>query len=380
LYVYLYLVTWRWLQLLVPRLSPAARAVPCVLILVVVMVASHDHNGHDVELLGVVGTAKIWERYWTWLRESGRSPRTIDSYRFPVWDWFDFLGLRPWHKGNGNDLRRYLDRPARGGRARGRRLGPNTRQHYAKAIVGLYRFAYESGQLRRNPMATFRLPRGGAPLPRNFTLEQIRMILLAAVHDARLYCMVALGYYAGLRVAEIAALRIEEIHLEPLTPADEQDEQRPPGWLLVHGKGRKDRAVPIHPELHAAIVLLLTSQGWPRVGPLVVGRGQSYGQPMTPGSISRALSDHIRSVPDPTPDDPDRKLEGSAHGLRHSFATELLAAAGEENLYTVSKLLGHAGTAITEKVYVASYRGRPAEVLAKLPSPNDPRQPRKVNR
>jgi integrase len=90
---------------------------------------------------------------------------------------------------------------------------------------------------------------------------------------------------------------------------------------------------------------------------------------MTPGSVSRALSDHVRGL----------GIAGSGHGLRHSFATELLAAAGEEHAYTLAKLLGHVDTKLIEKLYALRYPGKPDRLLSHLPDPRQP-QPREVGR
>jgi integrase len=320
--------------------------------LVVVVLTWHpwsdDHA--DVELAGVATTATIWRRYRYYLQvDCERAPRTVKAYRFILWDWFGFLHPRLWHKARQQDLRRFLERPTRSGRAHGDRLSPNTRLHYAATVCGFYGWAHASRNLPRDPMAAFKLPLGGVPVPRSFPLTDVETILSAAEHDSRLYVMCALAYYAGLRCAEIAAVRIEHLVLHDGPPR-----------LLVHRKGGKRQTLPLHPQLVTAITRVLVAAGWPRVGPLVTSRRRP-GEPMTPGSVSRALSDHIRSV----------GVDGSGHGLRHTVATGALAAEHGRNLDQVAAFLGHADSRTTRR-YVLAYDWELDELVPKIPDPRRP--------
>jgi integrase/recombinase XerC len=290
----------------------------------------------------------IWASYRDYLLiDCQRAPRTVSAYRWIIWDWFSFLGEKSWHRAGKQDLHRYLDRATRSGRAHGRNLGPNARLHYAATITAFYAWCYAAGHLRRDPMAAVKLPKGGVPRARSFKRRELRQILLAAEPDPRLHLMCWLGYGEGLRCGEIAAARVEDVDLYGQPPR-----------LLVHGKGGKTRLLPVYPQVRSAIVRMLSARGNPRVGPLVESRRHA-GASMTPGSVSRALSDHIRSL----------DIDGSGHGLRHSFATELLAAAGEEHAYTLAKLMGHVDTKLIERLYALRYPGKPDRLLAQLPNP-----------
>jgi integrase/recombinase XerC len=301
-----------------------------------------------------LSSATIWEHYRTFLLVDavggyGYSPATVHSYRSVLWDFWAFLDPKPWRKATPADLRRFLDRPARSGRTKGHRLAPNTRLQYASIICSFHAWAHLYEHTGRNPMAKVKLPKGGTPTARNFDHDQLREILCSAeVLDDRLYVMAALAYGAGLRCAEIAGLRVEDVHLDRR------------GWLKVLGKGRKNRVLPLGPEVKAAIVRMLATRGSPRTGPLVASRGPRPGEQMTPGSVSRALSNHIRK---------HCGIDGSGHALRHSFAQELIAAAGQDKLMTVSRLLGHEDTRVTDRVYLRGWQGEPEHVLEKLPFP-----------
>jgi integrase/recombinase XerC len=294
----------------------------------------------------------IWASYREWLLlDCQRAPRTVSAYRYILWDFISFLGDKPWHKATKPDLRRYLDRPTRSGRAKTQRLSPNTRLHYAATIKAMYAWAHASGHLRRDPMATFKLPRGGVPIPRGFSAWELRQILLDAEHDPRLWLMAWMAYGQGARVGEIAAARVEDVDLDGPLPR-----------IVIHGKGGRDRVLPLYPQVRIAIGRTLAERGHPRVGPLVASRTRPT-EPMTPGSVSRALGSHIRGL----------GLDGSAHGLRHSVATAMLAAAKGRNLEDVREFLGHKD-ARTTRIYVAAYPWNLEDAVSKIPDPRDPRQ------
>ena len=335
----------------------------------------------DLDLVAVLAWPALWSRYRDhMLGIDGARPlatSTRQNYRKILWDWACWLdpcvvspddqpgpcqlghpapGHKAWQRAGPHHLVAFLDRPAphsvTGSRA------ANTRLQIAVAVRGLYRWAHRQGYTAKDRMALFELPRGGQPRPRGFDLSELRTIILAASDDPRMYLIVWAAYAAGLRAAEIAGLRIEQVDLRH-------------GWLDVTGKGGKQRLVPIYPELRAALVRYLG--GRPAAGPLIVSQRPPYG-PLQPHTITVYVSEHIQSLPDPH--HPGKHLTGSCHDLRHSLIWWLLESAGEEYLLTISQIAGHADTGVTEKVYGLKYSGRAKEAMADLPNPIDPPDPR----
>ena len=118
--------------------------------------------------------------------------------------------------------------------------------------------------------------------------------------------MLLLGAYAGLRRAEIAG-----IHSDDITDMG----------LIVKGKGRKVRRIPIHPILAEALVDV---SGY-------AFRGR-WGKSVTPNYVA----DHLEAVlPDPW----------TAHSLRHRFATQTYRAC--KDIRVVQQLLGHSSIQTT---------------------------------
>jgi integrase len=154
-----------------------------------------------------------------------------------------------------------------------------------------------------------------------------------------------LAFGCGLQVGEIAGASIQDLQLRGR-----------PFLRVVAGKGGRSRTVRL-PEVVAEVLAAHLARR-PAAGPLVESRHRP-GEPVTAGTVSRWLSDAMRGA----------GLGDSGHALRHTFATELVAAGKGRNLYAVSKLLGHASTRTTERVYTAGYAGELDEAVALLPDP-----------
>lgn len=136
------------------------------------------------------------------------------------------------------------------------------------------------------------------------------VVAAATQFNDRESLMCALAAYAGLRAAEIAQVWPDRDLRNDL--------------LLVHGKGAKQRVVPI--EDSALLEALKNIRGWafPSTNP---------SQHLTPGHVTKLMS---RALPD----------NWTAHPLRHRFAT--IALDGTDDLSAVSELLGHASVATTQ--------------------------------
>lgn len=190
-----------------------------------------------------------------------------------------------------------------------------------------------SRETRRAAIATFRgffrfinrgelvehLPRvrTSSPAPRPAPTDIYQMALARA--DERVRLMLRLGAELGLRRGEIAQINLDDIGEDLLGLS-----------LMVHGKGGKIRFIPISGELVYQMRRQASNAGW-----------------IFAGSIDGHLSaDRVGKLI-------ANALPGgwTAHTLRHRFATR--AYAGSDDLLAVSRLLGHASVATTQR-YVAT--------------------------
>lgn len=144
------------------------------------------------------------------------------------------------------------------------------------------------------------------------------------------YMLIDLALYSGLRVAEMAALRIEDLRLKPTDQ-----------YLVVnHGKGNKKRVVYLDSVLVKHLLDFIekkkTTLGEPVEpdSPLFTGRNGDHCQPITlMKSFKRAIEE--ANLPD----------HYSIHSCRHTYATYLLH--DTKNLRYVQRQLGHADIGMT---------------------------------
>lgn len=189
---------------------------------------------------------------------------------------------------------------------------PNTVKSFRSSLAGFYEWAVKTKRLTDNPMDDVRPIRMPPAVPKIASAAALDEALTNANSRDRL--AVKLAAYAGLRRAEIAALKCEDIE---------------EGWLRVAGKGGKVRRVPIHPQLINDIARLEGRRGY--IFPDRWGEGH-----VTDDAMGRRIA---RLLP-----------EGmTAHSLRHLFATS--AYRGSHDLRAVQQLLGHSSLSTTQ-VYV----------------------------
>jgi integrase/recombinase XerC len=277
-----------------------------------------------------------WERYRFHLQaERHRRDATIRLYRWVLYRWHWHLGARPWWKATPRHLAAFAD-PAR--------FSPSTCANYISIIRGFYAFAYAERLIARDPMAGVHLPKRRPPVPKALPVADVRIIQTAADADDRDRVMVALAYFCGMRAGELARAAVEDVHL---------DDQ--PRILIPEGKGGRSRVVPLHPACARTLAGYLARR--PGTGPLLENRLHP-GVPLQPSSVSAMLWRQIHAL----------GINGSAHSLRHSAATEMLRAGQGRNLEEVREFLGHTDSATTRR-YVAAYDFNVAAAVAAMPDP-----------
>ena len=213
---------------------------------------------------------------------------------------------------------------------------PATSARRRSALRQFYRFLVEEGRRGDDPAARLDAPRRGRPLPKLLGQDEAAA-LLAAAHAAgddaearRATAIVELLYGAGLRVAELAGLKLADI-------------DRSGTFLRVRGKGAKERLAPLNPSARDAILRYLEVRGsflpcgQPQNRHLFPSRGAAGH--LTPARIAQVL----KGLALMAGIDPARL---SPHVLRHAFATHLLDHGAD--LRAVQQMLGHADIATTQ--------------------------------
>ncbi|NBB65451.1 tyrosine recombinase [Pseudomonas sp. ODNR1LW] len=216
-----------------------------------------------------------------------------------------------------------------------RGLSAATAARRRSAVRQFYRFALAEGWRTDDPSRRLDAPKQGRPLPKTLSRAEIDALLAAsAARDAaaglRLVALVEMAYASGLRVSELLGLKVEAV-------------RRDPAYLIVRGKGGKERLAPLNAAARDAIKAWLTARDAKRKPPapdspwLFPSSGRSGH--LTPRRFAQLLDEAALEANI----DPARV---SPHVLRHAFATHLLE--GGADLRVVQTLLGHADIATTQ--------------------------------
>ena len=274
--------------------------------------------------------------------ERGVSPHTRAAYGRDLGQFRAFLG----REGTGGDVRAVDARTIRTYLAALHRAGV-TRSTAARKLACLrsfFRFLCRRGVLEVNPARLVATPRQAKPLARHLTVDEVdRLLAAVGAQDARGRrdrAIFELVYAAGLRIAELTGLDLDDVDLGE-------------GLVRVRGKGNKERIVPFGSRAAAALRASLERRGdaqgrGPASRPASRRRGglapqalflNGRGGRITPRAIQQALVRYLTAA----------GLGGKVtpHGLRHSFATHLLDAGAD--LRAIQELLGHARLSTTQR-------------------------------
>jgi integrase/recombinase XerD len=216
-----------------------------------------------------------------------------------------------------------------------RGASPATAARRRSSVRQFYRFVLGEGWRSDDPSRRVDAPKKGRPLPKVLSRAEVDAIIAAAgARDGgqglRLACMIELAYASGLRISELTALPLAAL-------------ARDPAYLIVKGKGGKERLAPLNEAARAAVRAYLEA----RKGFLPKGDAanpwlfpsRSKAGRLTPRRFAQLLDEAAADAGI----DPARV---SPHVLRHAFATHLLE--GGADLRIVQKLLGHADIATTQ--------------------------------
>jgi site-specific recombinase XerD len=170
-------------------------------------------------------------------------------------------------------------------------------------------------------------------LVRHLTAQEMQSILDApdpTIRDGiRDRAMLHLCFAGGLRVSELVGLRIEDMILQPQAS------------VLIHGKGRKERCLPLWKETASAVRAWLSVRGEARVPELFLNARRDV---MTRAGFEYILRKHVRAAKTRCPTLSDKRV--SPHVLRHTCALTILQAT--KDLRKVSLWLGHSSMQTTE--------------------------------
>ncbi len=274
------------------------------------------------------------EAWRDWLAGERRaSSHTVDGYGRDLSAFLAFLldhfgrppDLALLGEVGASDIRAFLAR--RGGEG----LARSSLARAMSTLRGFYRFLDRRGLVNNPAISAVRGPRPAKTVPKALAADAALDTLEAAGEAqeqpwlaARDVALFTLLYGCGLRLGEALAMNWADL---------------PRGdTMVITGKGRKQRLVPVLPAVKAALAAYgaLCPFGRGAERPMFVG---ARGKRLNPGVVQRQMR-RLR----PALGLPDT---ATPHALRHSFATHLLAGGGD--LRTIQELLGHASLSTTQR-------------------------------
>lgn len=262
----------------------------------------------------------------TWMRAQGMSPKTATHRARLVRRLATTIGTCP-SRVTREQIINFLGHE---------HLSPGSRQTYYSGLAAWCEYLRLEGLRDDDPMLGLRAPRAPRWEPRPVERAHVAALSVLPMR-ARTRVMVMLAAYMGLRRAEIARTRGEHMDLVG-------------GIATVHGKGQVVRRVPIHEQVARAA----SAAGMPATGWWFPTRAGRDGH-VRPGSVGDTITAVMRRA---------GILEGSAHSLRHWYATTLVEEGAD--LRTVQVLMGHSSLATTQ-VYVRASTALAREAVARLP-------------
>ena len=272
--------------------------------------------------------------------ERGAAKNTLEAYRR---DLEDFLGFISQRQGDIGDIRRaditaYVKAAGKAG------LAASSRARRLSAVRQFFKFLAAEGHVEEDPTHGLAGPRKQRALPSTLSVAEVDRLIEAArrainctsgrerVRALRLHCLIEVLYATGMRVSELVSLPRSVL----------QGDAR---MLVIRGKGRRERLVPLNASARAALdryleigreaedglaAMLTTKWLFPSKG--------------AQGHLTRQrFAQELKQLAQTADIDADRV---SPHVLRHAFASHLVDRGAD--LRSVQQLLGHADISTTQ--------------------------------
>jgi len=276
--------------------------------------------------------ARVLSTFLDYLKvEKGLAPLTVSAYTTDICQFGEFLEERKLvlARARRTDVRDFIQQLFSNGvdgRSVGRKLS---------ALRHLYRHLLIDGKIDHDPTLNIDSPKQWKVLPKALARDEVEKTLAGSkvVSDSKLTQAIAIRDRAMLEVFYAGALRVSEI-----VNAKLEDLKLDAGYMLVRGKGDKERVVPLGKSAQQVLTEYLGSSR----GMLASGKNSPYlfvargGHKLTRQRIWQMVSAASRGA----------GRHASPHMLRHSCASHMVENGAD--LRTVQTILGHSDISTTQ--------------------------------
>lgn len=279
-----------------------------------------------------IPNAQVLASFLDYLKvEKGLARLSVNAYHGDLLQFAEHLekSRRPLIKARRTDVREFLEKLLVNevdGRSVARKLS---------ALRHLYKYLLLDRMIDEDPTLNIETPKQWRVLPKALSRDEATQVMkaerprpdskLANALWMRDKAMMEILYAGGLRVSELVNLKLEDVKLDL-------------GYALVHGKGDKDRIVPLgNPAIEAVSTYLSEARGVlansKRSSNVFIGRNA---RALTRQRVWQLVQAAAQATGRPA----------SPHMLRHSAATHMVEAGAD--LRTVQTILGHADISTTQ--------------------------------
>lgn len=262
------------------------------------------------------------------LMEKRLSKNTEDSYKFDLECFKEYFKERSVNDIQESDLLDYLEYLKNT-----KKLTARSIERHLTTLRGFFKYLVKMEILNHDITKNIDNLKIGKYLPNTLSEEEINLLMdikLDSPFNYRTKAMLELMYGSGLRVSELVSLTLNDIDLYNNT-------------ILIHGKGSKERIVPIGEYAKEYLIAYLQNRN-----SLIKRKNgnpeelflNNHGKPITRNGFNFLLNNILKEK------GIDKKV--TPHTLRHSFATHMLDNGAD--LRTIQELLGHSDI-VTTRIY-----------------------------
>ena len=259
------------------------------------------------------------ESFTDYLKTRHYSPHTVANYELDLRLFFALIEKPP-SQVTWRDVDCFLQQQHRQG------LAPTTVNRRIHALKSFYEFLFVTSGNDEYPMPIkpSHYVRQGRPLPKKLAANEVKRLFAAITNEVD-KTLFLLMLRCGLRVAEVAALKLSDI------------DSTERALIIRQGKGRKDRRVYLSSDILSSLEQLFSQR--PRTIPedVVFWNQKRLSQPLSIKAIQKKMERYAKSA----------GIKASCHSLRHTFASNLLEE-GAEVVY-IKEFLGHNSIASSER-------------------------------
>ncbi|HEY4934462.1 MAG TPA: tyrosine recombinase XerC [Terriglobales bacterium] len=278
---------------------------------------------------GTTIVEKAAAKFMRALHERNASPHTIKAYTTDLGQFAEYVGPQDWREIDHVLIRGYLSNLYERG------LSKTSVARALAALRSLYRWLAQEGVVDQNPAALVATPKLPKKLPRVPTIEEVNTVLDSKMPECSAFkerdlAILELLYGCGIRNAELIGINVDDIRWSNEV-------------VLVRGKGRKERYVPLGESANAAVRAylplrhkILAERKRTTERALLINLRGSRLTTRSVGRIVKQIAVANGLSPDVHP-----------HTLRHAFGTHMLEEGAD--LRAIQEMLGHERLSTTQR-------------------------------